>query len=170
TDENLHDYIELTVGGKKLTIKNLEPLISKQNIKITVYYATLKGLSSTGSSVISSDGMIKTDQLDIEFSGAGSMNLEVETEDLKVDMPGAGLIKLVGYANRQRLKMSGAGHLNALNLTTNETWIELNGLGGADVHALKKLDATLNGVGSIRYKGKPAELRSDVRGMGVIKP
>lgn len=170
TDENLQDFIELTVGGKRLTIRNLEPLISKQNIRITVYYTTLQALSSSGSSVVSSDGMIKSNKLDVEFSGAGSLNLELEVEDLEVDMPGAGLIKLVGYANRQRLKMSGAGHLNALNLITNETRVELNGLGGADIHALKKLDATLNGVGSIRYKGAPAELNQDVRGMGVIKP
>lgn len=170
TDENLQDLIELSVGDRKLSIRNVEPLISRENIRITVYYNALKGISSTGSSVVSSDGMIASDEFKLSFEGAGSINLELEVEQLEVDMPGAGLVKLTGYANKQEIKIDGAGHLNAANLITNETKIELNGLGGADINVSKKLEARLNGVGSIRYKGNPETVDQRVNGMGVIKP
>jgi hypothetical protein len=169
TDENLLGNIVTEVDNGVLTIENRKSLVSRHSIKLSVYYDQLKGLTSSGASVIASNSMVKSDYLELKFPGAGSVNLEIETEHLKVEMPGAGLIKLVGYANQQEIEMNGAGSFNAVNLVTQETKIRLNGVGNAEVNARNSLDAEINGIGSIKYVGNPTELRREIRGMGTIK-
>jgi hypothetical protein len=168
-DENLLEFIETKASGGKLHIRNSKTLISRQNIKISVHYEHLNKLSSAGSSVIYCANMIKADQLELIFPGTGSMNLEIETDKLKASLSGAGLIKLVGYAHFQDIEINGTGSLNAMNLLSHEAKIRLNGIGNAEIDVREKLDAEINGLGSIKYKGKPANLRQEIRGMGKIK-
>lgn len=170
TDENLQDLIELSVANNILVIQNTEHLVSSENIKVRIRYKTISGISSSGASIIGNERILSADKLDLDFPGTGMVNLEIEVEELNVDMKGAGLLKLIGYANRQKVDMKGAGNYNANDLTTNETVIELDGIGSAEVYARESLRAQLNGVGSIKYRGSPAKLEKEVNGLGVIKP
>jgi hypothetical protein len=169
TDENLHRYVESDVNHLTLTIRNSGRIISRQSIKVLIHFKQIEHISSSGNSVISCTNIIKTQDLAINLTGTGSINLELEAERLKVDLPGAGLVKLVGYVTQQEIKINGTGNLNAINLVSNETKIEVNGVGKAEINVRETLDAELNGIGTIKYVGEPKELKQEVRGLGSIK-
>lgn len=48
--------------------------------------------------------------------------------------------------------------------------MQVNGAGQMDVLATRRLEAQLNGVGSIVYAGNPPELVTTINGVGSISP
>ncbi len=167
-DKNLHEYINFKTNNDLLTVNSEKIMVSQKNLQIKIHYSTLKNLTSAGTSAISNTYPIKSESLELNIPGAGSINLELEVEQLSINLPGAGVIKLIGYANHQQVELSGTGSYNGFNLISNETKIVLNGVGKAEVNAREKLDAQINGIGSISYMGDPAIISQEVHGLGKI--
>ena len=46
---------------------------------------------------------------------------------------------------------------------------EVSGVGGMEVNATQKLDASTSGVGSVKYKGNPEHTQKSASGVGKIK-
>jgi len=169
TDENLHRYINTELFNNTLSINNVHNLKGSDGIKIKVYYNSLNKIYSTGASKIANEGIIQTDQLIINLSGVGAIDLEIKTTKVNVNLTGAGVITLSGDTDYQETHISGAGGLSAVDLMSKECSINLSGLGGAEVYAVDKLEATITGVGGIIYAGNPDVIERQVTGFGKIK-
>lgn len=169
SDENLLQYINTEHYENNLNINNVHNLKSTEGIAVDIYYKKLEKIYSTGASKIANEGILKAGELMINLSGAGAIDLEIETEKVKVNLTGAGVISLSGETDIQETHISGAGGLEAKELLSNECSINLSGLGGAQVHAAEKLEATITGVGGIIYSGNPKVIERQVTGFGKIK-
>lgn len=169
TDENLLSFINTELHNNTLNINNVHNLKGSQGIKVDVYYSSLNKIYSTGASNIENEGIIITDILAINLSGAGAIDLEIKTTEVKVNLTGAGVISLSGETEYQETHISGAGGLSAKELVSNECSINLSGLGGAEVYAVDKLEAIITGVGGIIYGGNPKIIERQVTGFGKIK-
>ena len=66
--------------------------------------------------------------------------------------------------------MNGAGDMDLSRLESTDATVVVNGAGSMDVNATGTLVATVNGVGSIDYYGKPAGLTTTINGVGSISP
>lgn len=168
TDENLHEFIEFEQKRDVLTISSDGELKSEDGIKLNINYVDLAGVSSSGANVISGNDLISGDFLKVNMSGAGDINLNVELKALKVEISGAGSVELSGSVMACNVDMSGAGNLKSYDLISQECNIDMSGVGGATLHVKKKLDAKVSGVGGIRYIGDPAEVVSNISGLGSI--
>ncbi len=169
TDENLLDYINVESYGDKLYINNVHTLKSTDGINIHIIYQHLNTISCTGTSSIKNAGSLKSDQLKIDMSGAGAVEMDLEVAELEVDLSGAGVVKLSGYAKNEQFDISGAGGLRAYKLKSNNCEISLSGIGGAEIYVTQKLDATISGIGGISYRGQPSVIERHVTGLGKIK-
>lgn len=169
TDENLLSYINVEEFENTLNINNVHKLKSSEGIKVQIYYKTLNKIYSTGASKITNEGILKSGDMTINLSGAGAIDLEVETDIIKVNLTGAGVITLSGETKFQETHISGAGGLRALQLKSRDCKITLSGLGGAEVFALDKIEATITGVGGIIYAGNPEVIERQITGFGKIK-
>ena len=169
TDENLLRYINTELFDKTLNINNVHHLKGSKGIKVEIYYNSINKIYSTGASKIVNEGLFVADELMINLSGAGAIELEIETTRVKVNLTGAGVITLSGETDFQETHISGAGGLSAAELISKECSINLSGLGGAQVHAADKLEATITGVGGIIYSGNPNLIERQVTGFGKIK-
>jgi hypothetical protein len=169
TDENLQSFINTELYGKILNINNVHNLKSTDGIKIDIYYQSIQKIYSTGASRLANDGVLDTDELIISLSGAGAIKLEIHTSVVKVNLTGAGVVKLSGETDIQETHISGAGGLSANELKSKTCSINLSGLGGAEVHVIDKLEATITGVGGIVYSGNPQLIERQVTGFGKIK-
>ncbi len=169
TDENLFRHINVEVFNKSLNINNVRNLKGSKGILVDVYYQNLTRLSSTGTSKIKTRGMLKTERLDVNLSGAGSIELEVETELLDVQMSGAGVVNLTGNTRKQEIHISGAGGLRASGLRSEECEVNLSGLGNANIFVTEKLIATITGIGGIKYSGNPGYIERKITGLGKIE-
>ena len=82
---------------------------SGESISIKVTYTNLLALKTSGAATIKTDGVLKTDSINIEITDAGDANLELDVHRLNIDMRGNGNLKLTGQAMTQSLTSHGGG-------------------------------------------------------------
>ncbi len=169
TDNNLHDFINIEVFNGTLNINNIHQLKSSEGINIEVHYGKLNDIFSTGTSHINNEGILISDQLSINLSGAGAIDLEVDVNELKTNLTGAGVMSVSGEADYLETHISGAGGLRAFELITNNAEINVSGLGGVEVFTNEKLVITISGLGGVIYAGNPKIIEKRITGYGKIK-
>lgn len=169
TDENLLQYIDTEVEHGVLIIEDSEKIRSQDGIKIYITYNSLTSLRSAGASVIKSEDKIVSEVFSLEVPGAGVVELEVEVNDLEVVLAGAGLVKLSGSARSQSVSLNGVGSLEAYELESDNCEVSVSGVGGAKVNVKENLNANVNGIGGIKYKGNPKVVNDRVSGIGTIR-
>ena len=169
TDSNLLEYIETEVNNEVLTVENSRKITSEEGIKIYITYQDLHSIKSVGASVIKSESPILTDRFELELPGAGLVDLEVDVRDLEVMLAGAGSMKLKGRADNQSISLNGVGNLEAFDLESQSCEVTVSGMGGVEINVKENLNARVNGVGSIRYRGNPHTVDEKVSGVGSIR-
>ena len=167
-DENLFDYIDIEKVNNDVNISSEKTLITDEGVNVVVFYNTIESVDIRGAARLTSEGVLKADDFSVNMSGAGVVDLEVDLKMLEVIISGAGAVKLYGRTQVQEIDMSGAGGLEADDLISDECIIQISGVGGASINVLRKLDASVSGIGSITYKGDPIEVNTNVSGVGQI--
>jgi hypothetical protein len=169
TDSNLHEFISFENRNQTLIVKfDLLERIRPTKINLYVVYPELEKITLGGACKISSPVLFKAYSLEYDISGAASIDMELEVDNLITRLAGAGSINLQGSALNHRLELSGASKLNARNLITRTTDVQLSGAGSANVHVSQELAASLSGIGSIKYYGDPAHTSFNKSGIGKI--
>jgi len=168
TDNNLFEYIQSEVINDVLIIESTKKIHSKDGIKLYITYQQLAVLKSTGASILKTENTIVSDIFELEVPGAGIIDLEVDVNDLEITLAGAGMVKLRGQANNQNISLNGVGSYKAFDLKSNSCTINVRGMGGAEINVKENLNAYVNGVGSIKYRGNPHTVEDKVSGIGTI--
>lgn len=169
TDENLVDYLDIETWNNRLEIKNRYTLKPSHQLLIEIYYDELSSIKSSGASSIAHAGILSSDELDVNLSGAGSIKLNLDVDDLYLNLSGAGILETKGQVNRQVVKLSGAGNLDAGDLESQNCEITISGVGNAKINTVKELHATITGLGNIEYYGDPEKVTQNISGLGNIK-
>ena len=168
TDENLLEYIGSEIEQDILVIENSKKLQSNHGIKVFITYSKLEKLKSIGASIIKTDGPLVSERFELEVPGASLVDMEVEVTDLEIMLAGAGAVTLKGRAENQSISMNGVGNLAAYELESNFCEVTVSGMGSVEVNVKENLNARVNGVGSIRYKGNPTNVTDRISGLGTI--
>jgi len=168
-DENLVDEINIYVRGDRLIIESERMLFSPKGIMIEIPAHNITELTSSGASNIICNDPLKSDELTIELSGAGKIDLHLDVADVSVELSGAALVYLEGVARSLDVEMSGAGSVEADGLEVVDCNIDISGVGSALVNVSGSLDAQVSGLGSVEYIGNPKSVKGDVSGVGNVK-
>ncbi|MBO9728210.1 MAG: DUF2807 domain-containing protein [Chitinophaga sp.] len=168
-EENLLPYIITEIKGDELRIYskkgyNIQPT---KGVKVYVTLQQVDKLSASGAGGYSNTGVLNSDRIQLQFSGAADANLNIKTKKLDVGLSGASNIKLKGSSDKAEYGISGAADIQALDLSSDDVSVDISGTGKAQVFAQKKLAASISGMGSIKYKGDPGVTKS-ISGMGRI--
>jgi hypothetical protein len=172
TDENLQQHVKIDVRNGTLRVGMTQGQTYSPT-RMEVYITTpgnLKELDLSGATSISADHVLSAENLDIEVSGAGDIDLELNVGRLSTKVSGAGSIKLRGNAGHHQIRLSGAASLKCIDLKTASTDVHLSGAGSAHVYATEALEANISGVGSIKYGGNPQKTSFSKSGLGTISP
>lgn len=167
-DENLLELIKTETKNNTLIIKSDKSIGKAKSLKLYITVVDLEDIDVSGAVELSNKGTFEGENLEIDVSGAGDVDLKVDLEDLSMDMSGASETTLSGKANHFEIELSGAGELNAEKLQTRNTIIEISGAGSAVVHAKNTLRVEVSGAGSVKYKGNP-KITKDISGAGSVK-
>jgi len=172
-EDNIMDKILVEIKGNTLDIRYKRTFWIFSWLKPTKdinYYIKLKDLSGikiSGSGTASAEN-IKTENMDINISGSGKINLNIETQTIKSIVSGSGDFNLSGQAINQEINISGSGKYFAQNLQTQNAIIKISGSGKIEVNAQKKLDINISGSGSVYYLGNP-KINQKISGSGKIE-
>ncbi len=170
TDENLQDYVEVKVRNNTLHL-SMKSGNSYNPSKLIAYVTvnTLTSMDLSGATLVQSEFTIRGDKLTIDVSGASEIDLALDVKKLSTSVSGAGKIDMEGIATLHDLSISGAAKVDCENLKTEDTDVSISGAGSARVSASNHLDASVSGVGTIRYAGKPQTTDLSTSGIGSIK-
>ena len=147
-DDNLLPLIRTEVKNGVLNIDNEKSFSTKHALRVRISVPNLDALSTSGASEFNVTN-VKSDDFNIEASGAGHIEISGETKELEVGM-------------------SGAVGLDAKDFKAQKVNVTTSGASSADVYASEELRASVSGAGNIDYYGDPKTVSEDASGAGSI--
>jgi len=177
-DDNLFEYIQVSKQGETLKIGlkllPLRPLFTTLRAEITM--PPIYDLDLSGATKGTLSGFSSTENLDIEVSGASSLDMsdmaasDIEFElsgasrvrgditasgNARLNLSGASSVQLQGAAGDLAIDASGASRAELDNFPVASADVKLSGASGATVNLDGRLDADLSGASRLSYSGEP---------------
>ena len=137
-------------------------------IEIYIQFRDLEKLEIEGAVDLQCENQIKTDNLKLEFEGAGNVELNIATAKIIANISGVGNFELEGETDYHKVEFSGIGNYDARDLHSKFTIVESNGIGSVSIHASHKLKGDANGIGSVDYYGDPDDVDITSSGLGSV--
>jgi len=101
--------------------------------------------------------------------GAGEIKLnDVRGERFDVNYRGAGSLRMTGEVKTFYMQAEGVGEVDARSLVADNVDVTFRGVGDVRVHARNRLDAKVQGIGSLTYYGKPRIVNKSASGLGSV--
>ena len=170
--DNFVKLIQVSVKSNTLILAmdKHKKIKNAKKLKITISSPDLNRIQFKGVGNIHIDNKFVTGRLDIESKGVGDVNVqELDCQNLTVNSMGVGNVNLKGKVVNANLSSKGVGDVEATDLEATHVKASSNGVGNISCNATQSLDAAVKGVGSINYKGNPAQKTFSKKGVGSIK-
>ena len=137
---------EVTVSGMKLTVFVTMPVLQALT------------LDQDGIGSFQTDSsLFQVPEVDLLLAGVGDMNLELAvSERLSSTLTGVGDLILSGLARRHNLTHEGVGVVRAFDFEADSCTLLSNSVGDIEVSVRDDLNATINNIGNVYYRGFPA--------------
>ena len=102
--------------------------------------------------------------------GAGSAELHnISGDSIDIGFQGAGRLLADGKVKLLKLNAQGVGDVDTKALLAERANVSFEGIGAVKVHASERLDAVVQGMGSLNYYGNPRVINKTVEGIGSVK-
>jgi len=169
-EDNLLPYIYAKVERNTLNIKrkNLIWFRNTEPINIYISMPEVKEIEVSTSGNVIGENTISGEDLSLQISGTGTINMDVKVQDLSTFISGTGDVELEGEAKNHKIKISGVGDVNCFNLDSEDVFVVISGAGDVDVDVSELLDVTISGTGSVGYEGDP-RIKRQISGFGSIR-
>lgn len=170
-DENLLPYVITEVDDGVLNVHYKDGYsILRDHAKVIITAPTLEKLSSSGSADITSVGIIKnSNQIEINTSGSGDINAQVDAPSIRVSGSGSGNITLSGRTKDFDCKISGSGDVKCANLKSENADVHVAGSSDVHVFASVTLKVSVTGSGDVYYGGNPSSPEIHITGSGTVQ-
>jgi hypothetical protein len=157
------------ISGSYLKIHMREGNYRNNDVNVYVTYVNLEKLSCSSAASVFSEEVIRTDELEMSVSSAGSIDIKLDAGEVEVDASSSGEAELQGKVRFLSIDVSSAGEVDAYDLEAEKVSVNASSAGTAKVNALKELEAEASSAGSIRYRGNPARSITNASSGGSVK-
>lgn len=154
-NSNIHEFIVTEVIGGTLYIKRRDntQIAGPHTIRIHVYAHDFNSMDISGASSCVLNNTWSNAYIDLNLSGASSMNGSVNTSDLSVELSGASSAELTGSSANCVLDLSGASNFEHTGFACNVLRAGLSGASHARLTVNQELYLNLSGASSLEYAG-----------------
>ncbi len=159
SEEKYRDHIKTVVEDGVLRIwfdtENNWKLWNSGNKKLRAYVSVrdIDRLTASGASDVRVDGVLKSNTLNINLSGASDIKASLQVETLVMDQSGASDASLSGHVGNLKIEVSGASTFSAYDMETENCQAHASGASDIRITVTKELNARASGASSIHYKG-----------------
>jgi len=186
--EKLFDYIVLGKSGNTLKVA-VKPFHfnTRPSLKVKITMPALSKLRLSGAARCSVSGFASEDSLDLNLSGASSLDIDIQAGKARIELSGASKLRgrmqladaeftlsgasraeLKGCADNVEFNAWGASRLELADFAVKDTTLDLKGAS----HAAVKVDGTLNldlsGGSHLTYSGSPTMGSINVSGASTL--
>jgi len=168
TDEDVFDDIIVRNDGGELKVKMDREWYNYDRINLYIRFSDLEKLKIEGGANVKTNGYLDLKDIFVHVEGGAKVELDLKADDVKINGEGGVLFELDGVAANLEVNISGAGHVDANDLKAKDVRFKIEGFGTGSVYATETLDANIQGVGKVRYKGDP-RVTQYIDGLGSVK-
>ncbi len=168
TNDDIFDDIKIRRNQNEVEIKMDQSLFSFSRISLYITFKTLEKLKIEGGVNLKTNGYIDLNNFAVNIEGGANVDLYLKADNVKIYGEGGFLFELKGVANELDITINGVGHVDAAELKTKDASFTAYGFGTGSVYATKTLNAKIEGVGKLRYKGDP-KVTQYIDGLGSVK-
>jgi hypothetical protein len=149
-DKFLNDLTSEVVNGElRLRMRDKNFRTTKNDQRIVISMPELRAFSAEGAGEVRLEN-IRGERLDVNFRGAGSLRIN-------------GAVKFL------TMNAEGVGEIDTKSLIANSADVRFHGIGEVKVYAKDRLDAVVQGMGSLTYFGQPRTVNKSVAGIGKVR-
>ncbi len=169
TNSDVFDNIKVRNNRNEAYIQMDASIFQYRRVSLYITFKTLEQLKIEGGVNLKPNGYLDLTNFDVHIEGGANVDLNMKAENVKVYGEGGFLFELKGVAEKLDVIIKGAGHVSASELKTKDVSFVVAGFGTGSVYATNTLYAKIEGVGKLRYKGKP-KVDQYIDGLGSVKP
>jgi hypothetical protein len=167
TDADNFKYIDVQSDSQSLNLKITKKHFDFDELILYISFKELEELYIEGGISLDTKGYVDLKDFYLDVEGGACIEMNLKANNVKVVGQGGVKLKFDGVADELDATLSGAGYLNAIDLKTKKVDFKIEGVGAGSVYATEVLNATISGVGKIRYKGEP-KVNKNIEGIGLV--
>ncbi|MBC5863520.1 head GIN domain-containing protein [Flavobacterium turcicum] len=169
TDDNLQEHLTTTVENGTLVITLDKISISDASkLRVTVKMPTIDELEATSTASIESASLLIGENVRLNTSSAGSINIEIESDMLSCDSSSGSNITVQGKALQIKTSASSGSEIKANELLANEVIADVSSGASTSVRPIVSLSAEASSGGSITYYKTPKRIQKNTSSGGSI--
>lgn len=154
-DDNLQQLFEVKNEGSKLIVgmKKDAHFSSKKQMNVTITFRQLKSMDLKMVGNVTQEGNLSFDDLSLDNKSVGSVTLSFNAQKLDLENKSVGNMKLSGKVDNAVIKNKSVGGLKATDLVVQTMDIDNDGVGSAEVNAVKEIKVKDSSLGKVRNVG-----------------
>lgn len=167
-DENLLEILKTEVSGGVLKIYLEKNVWNRKTLKAYVTVKELSSISVSGGGDVVAEQVINANELEIDLSGGGDLDIRTRGESLKMEISGGGDAEMEVDARTMKYNLSGGGDLE-LNFEGKTLAGSISGGGDAEIALSNKLDLMkldISGGGDLELSGSATDMNFSISGGG----
>lgn len=170
-ESNIIDYVRTEVSGDRLEIgfKEKVSLRSTADIVIYVTMPTIDYVAASSSSKVVGKSSFKGEDLDVDVSSSGKVELDFTGDYVRVDASSSGRCTLVGTGSRIKANASSGSSIRASDFRTRRGDAAASSGAGIVLYVTEELEADASSGGSVKYRGNPGDVDSDRSSGGSVR-
>ncbi len=169
TNSEAFNNLKVRQHSNEVEIKMDKSFFKLNRISLYITFKSLETLKIEGGANLKTNGFLDLNNFTVGIEGGANIELALKVNNLKVYGEGGFLFEMQGVANSLDVTIKGAGNVNASELKAKDVSFTVEGFGTGSVHAINTLNARIEGVGRLRYRGDP-KVNQYIDGLGSVKP
>ena len=160
-EDNLQPLFEVKNDGSKLMVdmKKDSHFNSKKKMTVYITFKNLKSMDLKMVGNVSSEGNLNFGDLSLANKSVGSVDLALNAHRLDIKNKSVGNLKLSGKANNAVIRSNSVGAIKASELLVQTMDIDNDGVGSAEVNAVKELKVKDSFLGKVKNAGSATAKR-----------
>ncbi len=163
-----YDKIVVESSGRELRIKLKTGIYNNTNINIEVDYVKIRSIDVGNNADVKFEGALTGDQIELKSTGGAVLNINVEASAIKASLNNGGRIEISGKTDLQEVDANLGSKYNAYELESVNGFVKSNTTSDVVVWVTNKLEANAGSKAALKYRGKPAEVKSSTSLGGKI--
>lgn len=160
-EDNLQPLFEVKNEGSKLMVdmKKDSRFNSKKKMIVYITFKNLKSMDLKMVGNVSSTGNLNFGDLSLANKSVGSVDLALNAQKLDINNKSVGNLKLSGKADNAVIRSNSVGAIRASDLQVQTMDIDNDGVGSAEVNAVKVLKVKDSFLGKVKNAGSATAKR-----------
>lgn len=166
--DNVVGFTTTRIENELLVITTEECFNGEYELNIEITAPEYSFINLSGFATLTSVDQIEGDVLVMELMGLGIIEADVYVDSLYTTISGNGTVNYTGEVSKHFLSSSGEFRLNSYPMATDQTFINVTGIGDSYVRANESLSVIITGTGNVYYQGNPTTIHTDITGNGEV--